>query len=320
VVNARAVPGRTQLIAVALLVLQITLGSAGHAEAGIVVTGPTGALHLFATADLSIVKTDSPDPVPNDSHLTYFIQVTNAGPDVASAVELTDVLPVASTLSTTFLSLTQTSGPAFTCTTPPPRGMGTVTCTAASFAPGSASFVLVMHVDADVGSTLTNVATISSATADLNPANNSDTETTQVSAPVTDLSATKTDAPDPVTAGDNLTYTLTISNNGPSDGKNVVVSDEVPSNTTFVSFSQTDGAPFDLSSPPAGSTGTVTATIAVFPTGTTATFTLVVNVDSTTPNDTVITNTVTVSNTTEDTDLANNTDTETTQVLAPFET
>ena len=64
---------------------------------------------------------------------------------------------------------------------------------------------------------LTNTATVSSSTDDPNTVNNSATSTTAVTQPVThaDLSITKSDAPDPVTAGQSLTYTLTVANGGP---------------------------------------------------------------------------------------------------------
>src|SRR5437868_5063143 len=66
------------------------------------------------------------------------------------------------------------------------------------------------------------------------PSNDTATEATAVS-PSADLSITKTDSAAPVPPGTNLTYTLTVDNAGPSDAANVVVSDPVPSGTSFVS-------------------------------------------------------------------------------------
>jgi len=55
--------------------------------------------------------------------------------------------------------------------------------------------------------------------------------------PATDVSLAKTDDPDPVTAGSNLTYTLTVVNNGPLEATGIVLTDRLPPNVTFVSAS-----------------------------------------------------------------------------------
>src|SRR3989442_11054596 len=57
--------------------------------------------------------------------------------------------------------------------------------------------------------------------------------TTVGSAPV--LVDSASDAPDPVAAGGNLTYTLSYSNTGNANATGVVLTDTVPANTTFVS-------------------------------------------------------------------------------------
>ncbi|HEX8288380.1 MAG TPA: DUF11 domain-containing protein, partial [Pyrinomonadaceae bacterium] len=51
-----------------------------------------------------------------------------------------------------------------------------------------------------------------------------------------DLSITKTDSPDPVTAGNQITYTVTVTNNGPSVASNVSLTDSIPAGTTFSNF------------------------------------------------------------------------------------
>src|SRR5581483_3972249 len=48
-----------------------------------------------------------------------------------------------------------------------------------------------------------------------------------------DLSVTKTDSPDPVAAGANLTYTITLTNGGGDDAFFVNLTDTIPTNTTF---------------------------------------------------------------------------------------
>jgi uncharacterized repeat protein (TIGR01451 family) len=56
-----------------------------------------------------------------------------------------------------------------------------------------------------------------------------------------DLALTKSDAPDPVVVGNNLTYTITASNVGDAPATNVVVTDPLPSSVDFVSASSPDG-------------------------------------------------------------------------------
>ena len=55
--------------------------------------------------------------------------------------------------------------------------------------------------------------------------------------PQADLGITKTDSPDPVREGSDLTYTLLVTNDGPQDATGVVVVDTLPAGVTFVSAS-----------------------------------------------------------------------------------
>jgi len=58
-----------------------------------------------------------------------------------------------------------------------------------------------------------------------------------------DLAVTNTDAPDPVAAGSNLTYTITVTNNGPtSPATGVVLTDTLDAGVTFVSATPSQGA------------------------------------------------------------------------------
>ena len=101
-----------------------------------------GSLTVAAgLADLSITKTDSPDPVATGGTLTYTIGVSNAGPNDASAVKVVDTLPA----GTTFVSATGTN---WTCT----ARHGTVTCnrTGGNLAPGAAPNITIV-VTAPVG-------------------------------------------------------------------------------------------------------------------------------------------------------------------------
>ncbi len=122
----------------------------------------------------------------------------------------------------------------------------------------------------------------------------------------TDLAITKTDSPDPVTAGSNLTYTITVTNNGPFDATGVTMTDPLPAEVTFVSATPSQGTCSE-------SAGTVTCVLGSLANGTNATVGIVV----TPPVPGTITDTATVTGDQSDPNPANNTATETTAVNAP---
>ncbi len=133
-----------------------------------------------------------------------------------------------------------------------------------------------------------------------------------------DLAVTKVDTPDPVVVGNNITYTISFTNNGPSAASSVTVTDAVPTNTTFVSAAITTGPGWSISSQPAGGgTGNVVFSKASVPSGETATFQVVVNVNPATADLTVITNNAVAASTTTDLTSGNNTGTTTTTVRRP---
>jgi uncharacterized repeat protein (TIGR01451 family)/CSLREA domain-containing protein len=115
-----------------------------------------------------------------------------------------------------------------------------------------------------------------------------------------DLEISKADSPDPVTVGDNLTYTITVTNRGPDAATNVVVTDTLPSGVTFVSASP--GC--------VHSAGVVTCNLGNIPAGGSVTITIVVTV--TAPG--TISNTATVTSDTLDPNTANDSDAEPTEV------
>ena len=84
-----------------------------------------------------------------------------------------------------------------------------------------------MTVGASVTGTLTNTATVSGDQADPNLANNTSTVVTTVNSQ-SDLTILKTASPNPVGAGSNLTYMLTVTNNGPSTATGVTITDPLP--------------------------------------------------------------------------------------------
>ncbi|MDQ4119939.1 MAG: carboxypeptidase regulatory-like domain-containing protein [Acidobacteriota bacterium] len=110
-----------------------------------------------------------------------------------------------------------------------------------------------------------------------------------------DLAVTKTTTQSTVIAGSNITYTITFSNIGSGTSNQPQLSDTLPTNTTFVSFTQNNGPTFSCTAPAPGAGGTVSCSGAVLSSNQSAQFTLVVNVDSGTANGTVISNTADVS-------------------------
>jgi uncharacterized repeat protein (TIGR01451 family) len=126
-----------------------------------------------------------------------------------------------------------------------------------------------------------------------------------------DLSITKTDSPDPVTVGNNLTYTVTVTNNGPDTAIPVTLTDDLPASTTFVSCSSTGGGVCG------GSANNRTVTFASLTAGESETITFVAAVNCSVVDGTVISNTATVSSSTPDPDLSNNSATTTTTASNP---
>ncbi len=120
-----------------------------------------------ASADMALTMTDSPDPAKKLSKLTYSIVVKNKGLDAASSVTLTDTLPS----NVTFLSAAPTQG---TCI-----GTNTVNCTLGYMANGATAIVTIT-VRTKAAGIVSNTASVSSAVADPNSANNKATVTTTV--------------------------------------------------------------------------------------------------------------------------------------------
>jgi uncharacterized repeat protein (TIGR01451 family) len=246
---------------------------------------------LTPSADVSVTKTDSPDPVIAGNNLTYTITVTNNGPSDAQSLSLSDAVPA----NTTLVSVTTPSG--WTRTDAVPNGgTGTLTFTRPTQAASASSiFTVVVNVTAGTanGTTISNTANVSSTTADPTPGNNSATATTLVQNNA-DLAISKQRSPSgTIDAGTNVTYTIQFTNNGPAPASNVTVSDTLPTDVTVVS--QSNPAGWTCNTIPVGGTGTITCTKASMANGESATLTVVVAVSCSVANGATINNTATIS-------------------------
>ena len=182
------------------------------------------------SADLSIEKELVGEIVAGDE-ATYRFTVHNAGPSFASTVGITDVLPE----ELGFVRSTSVVG-SWSCAAVDQA----VTCDLSDGLADGADAVVEIDVDAASGHTGSthNEAGVTSSTADPNPANNSDADDS-VNVVRSDLSVDSSH-PGSAIAGTNVTYTLDVANNGPSDSSaSLVVTDVLPVGMSFVSA---DGA------------------------------------------------------------------------------
>lgn len=265
-------------------------------------TTSTETTGVSTEADLSITKTDDPDPVIAGEALTYTLTVQNGGPSDAQNVVITDQLPADTEYQDSLSSANcdETSPGVITC------NIGTL----AALGEDSVTIVVIPMTDGETTGNvqITNNAGVSSSTTDFNSANNTTSEITNV-LPSADLKIKKRDKDDPVLAGNDLKYILTITNLGPSATSDFSVTDALPAGTTFVSANPDNGSCTHL-------LGTLTCDgFDVLNKGDKLKIKVIVNVPSSTSGEAVIENTATVTpGETTDPDESNNTDTETTDI------
>jgi uncharacterized repeat protein (TIGR01451 family) len=183
------------------------------------------ATTAIGTADLSVTLLDAPNPVVAGETLTYTIEVTNHGPDGATGVTLTDALPSGVEL------VTAVPGSP-TCT----ETAGTLTCNLGDLAASASTQIsIITTVDSTATGALANTATVSASEYDGNQTNNSAAASTQVNLEA-DLQISLTDGTTVITAGELLTYTITVNNAGPSAVSGATVTDNFPADFSSVTW------------------------------------------------------------------------------------
>ncbi len=159
-----------------------------------------GITTLTPIADLAVTQTTVPEPLAVGSNLTLTVTVANHGPAAAASVILTDTLPS----GVTFLSASSDLG---SCS----ENLGVVTCHLGTLLADSAAHITINLTGASAGASA-NAATVTSATADLLPANNTSTAPITVLEPVV---ITVSLANQSVCIGGNIAFTVTATGTAP---------------------------------------------------------------------------------------------------------
>ncbi len=262
----------------------------------------SASVQVGASANLSITNSASPVPVQAGNNITYTQVVTNAGPSAATGASITETTPA----NTNFQSITIPAG--WSCITPAKGASGIITCTDPSFAVGAATFTVALQVNAATaaGTAINDIATINSSTTDPNSANNTATAADIVAtATQSDLITTNSAAPTSVAAGSNVTYTQSVTNNGPLAAASPSFTQTTPPNTSFQSITAPAG--WTCTTPAIGASGTITCTATTLALNATANFTLVLQVSSSTASGTNIAETATATATNIVPNLTSNT-------------
>ena len=308
-------------VAVGTVITDVDNVTAGNSDPNLLNNSATvqTTVGLSTTADLSITNTNTPNPVIAGNNITYTVVVTNNGAAAASTVAVSEAIPA----TTTFVSATPLPSAGWSCSVV----AGTLTCSNATLASGASdtiTVVLTVNSLTPAGTVITDTANVSSTTTDPNPNNNSATATDVVAtAGQADLSVTSSATPNPVTGGNNITYSQTVTNNGPAASGTATFTDAIPAGTSFVSFVVPSG--WNCGTLPAvgATSGTITCTISSLAvnTGAPVNFPLVVKASLGDTPGTAITNTANIntpcSSSGNDSNCANNSAATTVYVASP---
>jgi uncharacterized repeat protein (TIGR01451 family) len=208
---------------------------------------------LAPRADLRIGKTSSTgSPVPG-TPIGYTIVVTNTGPSAVTGAQVLDTFPAA--LSGVSWSCVATSGSS--C---PAGANGDINATVDLAVGGQATFTATGAIDSAATGILTNTASVTAPGGVVDPiANNNTATAAHRLAPRADLRISKTDGVTSVRAGSTVTYTIVVSNLGPSVVSDARVLDTFPAVMSGVGW--TCSATASSRCAMAGGSGNINATV-----------------------------------------------------------
>src|SRR5260370_69867 len=203
--------------------------------AATIAMGGTPRVHL--SADLNITVTDVAAVAGQRD--TYTIVVANPGPSDVTGAVITDTFPATLT-GVTFTASQNGGASGFTQT-----GTGNINDTVTMPAGSSITYIAIGTISSSATGTLSDTATVTppNGVIDPNLANNSATDTDTITFQA-DLKVTVTDGRSRYVPGQNDTYTIVVTNNGPSDVTGALASDNFPAVFTGVTFTaaQSGGA------------------------------------------------------------------------------
>ena len=267
-------------------------------------TNTTLDFGFFPEVDLVITKTlnEAESDVQSGGDAVFDIVVQNLGPSDATTVVVTDVIPSGLTFdagSSSFGAFTQSL-------------VGNeLTINLGDLAVGeTATFQIGTTIATNQATDIVNEASVEAFEFETNLDNNNDDAAVDLT--FADLVITKTDAIDPIGAGAQETYTITVINNGPDTATDVTITDNLPEDVTFVSGTFTIGNG-TIDEVPAGS-GDLIISVGDIPSGATVQIDVVADVADTA--DSPLNNIASViANPNNDPNLANNDTNEETVVI-----
>ncbi|MFD8086385.1 hypothetical protein ACFV4F_32345 [Kitasatospora sp. NPDC059722] len=227
-------------------------------------------------ANLVVSKTLLTDPVIPGREIQWRVTVTNNGPSRARNVVVTDTVPA---------GVNDPSMTAFDGTSCPIAG-GTATCPAVEIPAGSsAAWTLAGTLASDATATPTNSVTVTGGPDPSASSHTAVASPTSSPSPQASLTVAKVLLTDPVVPGQQIQWRVSVTNNGPSRARNVVVTDQVPAGVSGASMMASDGTVCPISG------GVATCPAVEIPAGQTSTWTLSGTLDAnatTTPTNTAV--------------------------------